>query len=150
MPRERQRYRALLDLRRPSMIGLAMRNGRRRCGFSLIETLVALAIVALTMTIGMSLLAQQTGITRRVQAHHEALRIVESTLESVRAGAVPLSSGRVELPVETVHSDAMTVWLEVLPRAEPAGLHEVTIEARYVVKRRTLRRSVRTLVWGSP
>ncbi len=121
-----------------------------RRGFSLIEALVALAIVALTMTVGMSLLAQQSGIARRVRAHQEAMQLVESALEGVRAGEYPLTSGRIQLPADSIETDALVLWMEVIPRAEPPQLFEVLVEARYVVGPRTLRRGVRTMVWRSP
>ena len=119
-------------------------------GFSLIEALIALAIVTLIMTVGMALLAQQSGIGRRVAAHQEALRLIESTLEAVRADQLPLTSGRVELAATATESDVLTLWLEVAPSSRAPGLFEVQVEARYVVGVRTLRRSVRTMVWRSP
>lgn len=121
-----------------------------RRGFSLIEVLIALAIVALTMTVGMALLAQESDIARRQLAHQEAIQIVESTLEAVRGGLIPLADGRIQLPVISTETDAMVLWLEVTPRASPPGLTEVLVEARYVVGPRTLRREVRTMVWGTP
>ena len=121
-----------------------------RGGASLIEALVALALVTVTMTVGMALLAQESAATRRVKAHQEAMAIVETTIESVRAGVTPMASGRVELPVTWTEADAMTLWLEVTPRDQPPELSEVVVEARYVVGPFTLRRSVRTMVWGAP
>ena len=127
-----------------------MKHVESRRGFSLIEALIALTIVALTMTVGMALLAQQADSARRLRAHHEAMQIVESTLEAVRGGLIPLTSGRLQLPVSSTETDAMVLWLEVTPRTEPPGLSEVLVEARYVVGPHTLRRGVRTMVWGSP
>ena len=126
-----------------------MSGADRRRGFSLIEALVALAIVGLTMTVGMSLLAQQSDVARRLRAHQEAMQIVESTLEAVRAGLIPLTSGRLQPPVASTETEALVLWLEVKPRAEPPGLSEVLVEARYVVGPRMLRRGVRTMVWRS-
>ena len=131
-------------------MGCSPNRADRRRGFSLIEALIALAIVGLTMTVGMSLLAQQSAVARRLRAHREAIGIVESTLEAVRAGFVPLTSGRLQLPVVSTESDALVLWLEVSPRAEPPELSEVLVEARYVVGPLTLKRRVRTMVWRSP
>jgi prepilin-type N-terminal cleavage/methylation domain-containing protein len=117
-------------------------------GFSLVETLIALAIVALVMTVGMSLLAQQSGVVRRQEAHQEAMRIIESTLEGVRGGLVPLISGRQQVPVTSTQTDALVLWMEVTPRDEPPNLFEVSVEARYVVGSQTLRRGVKTMVWS--
>ena len=121
-----------------------------RSGFSLIEALIALAIVGLTMTMGMSLLAQQADVARRTRAHSEAIGIVESTLEAVRGGLISLSSGRVQLPATSIETDALVLWMEVIPLEEPSGLFEVLVEARYVVGPQTLRRGVRTMVWPGP
>ena len=125
-----------------------MSRSNRQRGSSLVEALVALAIVAVVMTVGMALLAQETDVDRRLRAQREATEVVESALESVRAGFVPLASGRLELPVTSDESDAMTLWMEVTPRETPPGLFEVEVEARYVVGPRTLRRTVRTMIWS--
>jgi type II secretory pathway pseudopilin PulG len=125
------------------------RLGQRQ-GFSLVEALVALAITALTMTVGMALLARQSDVSRRVRAHLEATQAIESTLESLRAGVIPLASGPVTLPTESSRSEALVVWLEVEHKADPPGLAEVLVEARYVVGTRTMQRSIRTMVWRAP
>ena len=45
-----------------------MRRFRHRKGFGLVETMVALAITALVMTVSMYLLARQSEVSRRVRA----------------------------------------------------------------------------------
>jgi len=127
-----------------------MKRLDRLRGFSLIEALVALAIVGVILTVGMSLLAQESAVARRLRAHQEVMQIIESTLEAVRAGLIPLTSGRLELPVASTETDALVLWMQVTPRAEPPDLSEVLVEARYVVGPQTLRRRVRTMVWRSP
>jgi prepilin-type N-terminal cleavage/methylation domain-containing protein len=119
-------------------------------GFSLIEALIALAIVALIMTGGMSLIAQQSGILQRARAHQEALEVIETTLEAIRAGQLVVTSGRVRLPVTTTEADALVLWLEVNRRPDMPDLAEVLVEARYVVGSHTLHRKVRTMTWGAP
>ena len=127
-----------------------MRRWIRQRGASLFEALIALALVTVVMTVGMSLLAQESDANRRVRAHREAMQFVESTLEGVRAGVIPLATGRVELPVNPNEADALTLWLEVIPRTDPPALSEILVEARYVVGPWTLRREVRTMMWGTP
>ena len=121
-----------------------------RQGFSLIEALIALAIVALIMTLGLSLIAQQTGIAHRARAHQEALEVIETTLEAIRGGSVPVVSGRVRLPVTATQADALVLWLEVTRRPGMPDLAEVLVEARYMVGSHSMHRRVRTMVWGSP
>lgn len=111
---------------------------------------MALTIVTLTMTVGMSLLAQQSDITRRLRAHQEAMRAIETSLEGIRAGVVPLVNGPVGLAAGPTEAEALVVWLDVTPAAKPPGLAEVVVEARYAVGTQTLTRSVKTMVWGSP
>ncbi len=126
-----------------------MRRVKRQKGFSLVEAMVALAITALTMTLGMSLLAQQTDVSRRVRAHQEATKAIETTIEDLRAGVIPLADGPVEARARAAESEALVVWLEVEPMAS-AGLTEVAVEARYVVGQRALQRKIRTMVWSAP
>jgi hypothetical protein len=84
------------------------------------------------------------------------LRALESTLELVRAGVVPLQSGPVEpwLAVAGVPlpPDA-SIQMEVEPVTPPAGLFHVKVLARWVSAGVLRTREVETLVWspdGSP
>jgi type II secretory pathway pseudopilin PulG len=119
-------------------------------GFSLVEALVALLILELALLMGLALLLEQPRIVRRLDRQRQTIRSLESTLELVRAGLVPLQSGRVELwlaaagappPLDT------SLWLEVEP-ASPPGLFHVKVQARYVAAGRLRTREVETLVWS--
>lgn len=125
---------------------------RSRSGFSLTETLVALAILMTSLLLGMALLLQHPWVVRRVDAERQAYRALESSLESVRAGVIPLESmeldGFVTAAGRPAPKDlklAMTVELQDLP-----GLYRVTLVARYSVGRQKLEKRVETMIWRLP
>ena len=70
---------------------------------------------------------------QRLDAGDEALRAIEASLETIRAGAIPLEDGMLQpiiaYPPPTVAADLL-VDLEVEPTDTP-GLYEVHLEARY-------------------
>jgi prepilin-type N-terminal cleavage/methylation domain-containing protein len=125
---------------------------RSQSGFSLVETLVALAILTTCLLLGMALLLQHPWVVRRVDAERQAYRALESTLESVRAGVIPLESvtldGFVTAAGRPAPKDlklAMTVELEDLP-----GLYRVILVASYSVGRQKLEKRVETMIWRLP
>lgn len=119
-------------------------------GFTLIEALVALLILTLAMLLGYGFMMRQPRALQRLDAGDEALRAIESSLETIRAGAVPLQDGMLQpviaYPPPTKAADLL-IDLEVEPTETP-GLYAVSLEARYRVGRSIHRRSVDTLVWS--
>jgi type II secretory pathway pseudopilin PulG len=122
-------------------------------GFSLVEALVALLILEVALLMGLAILLEQPRIIRRLDRQRQTTRALESTLELVRAGALPLATG----PVETWLALAGTpppagtsVLLEVdpAPPPSPQGLFHVTVRARWVAAGRLRTREVETLVWS--
>lgn len=125
---------------------------RNQSGFSLTETVVALAILTTALLLGMALLLQHPWVVRRVDAERQAYRAMESTLESVRAGVIPLESLELDGFVTAAGRPApqdlklsMTVQLQDLP-----GLYRVTLVATYSVGRQKLEKRVETMVWRLP
>ena len=125
---------------------------RKQSGFSLVETLIALAILTTALLLGMALVLQHPWVVRRVDAERQAYRAMESTLESVRAGVIPLQSmdldGFVTAAGRPAPKDlkmSMTVQLQDLP-----GLYKVTLVATYSIGRQKLEKRVETLVWRLP
>jgi prepilin-type N-terminal cleavage/methylation domain-containing protein len=121
-------------------------------GFTLLEALVALAVLAVAMLLGMALVLQNPRIVRRTDAERQAFRAMESTLEAVRAGVVPLQTSRLDAFITAVGTPApkdLTVDMEVVP-IEPVGLFEVSLSASYRLEQRTYVKRLRTMVWRPP
>ncbi len=126
---------------------------RRRCGgagFSLIETLVALAVVALVLLTGIAVLTNHRRALVRLTAEREATAAVGAVLEGIRAGAVLLTpeAGPAALapPFAGVHARGLRLWVETREAGEP-GLWEDEVRASYLAAGSPRRRNVKTLVW---
>lgn len=126
------------------------RRRRGGAGFSLIETLVALAVVSLVLLTGVGLLANHRRALVRLAAGREATAAVGAALEAVRAGAVPVTpdAGPVALPppVAGVRARGLRLWVETRETGKP-GLWEVEVRALYLAAGAPQRRSLTTLVW---
>ena len=123
-----------------------MRGGRRR-GFTLIESLVALALVMVGLMLAVGIQMQQPRALERLRARQEATRALEATLESLRAGAVPLADGPVPPGVAAISARELALVLRVEATATP-DLWQVTCDATYVVLGRRERATLRSLVWA--
>jgi prepilin-type N-terminal cleavage/methylation domain-containing protein len=124
----------------------------RQSGFSLVEVLIALVIVGMALLMGMGLALQNPRIVRRTDAERQAFRALESTLEAVRAGAVPLQTSVLEGFATAVGNPA-PADLEVLMQVDSTGLpglFEVTLHARYTIEQRNYRKSLKTMIWSPP
>jgi prepilin-type N-terminal cleavage/methylation domain-containing protein len=126
---------------------------RNQSGFSLVETLVALAILTTALLLGMALVLQHPWVVRRVDAERQAYRAMESTLESVRAGVIPLQSmelgGFITAAGRPAPKD-LKLSMTVRQRPDLPGLYNVTLVATYSIGRRKLEKRVETLVWRLP
>jgi hypothetical protein len=101
---------------------------------------------------GMGLALQNPRIVRRTDAERQAFRALESTLEAVRAGAVPLQTSVLEGFATAVGNPApadLVVLMQVDSTGLP-GLYEVTLYARYTVERRKFQKSLKTMIWSPP
>jgi len=124
----------------------------RQSGFSLVEVLIALVLVGMALLMGMGLALQNPRIVRRTDAERQAFRALESTLEAVRAGAVPLKTSVLEGFATAVGNPApadLAVLMMVDSTGLP-GLYEVTLYARYTVERRKFQKSLKTMIWSPP
>jgi prepilin-type N-terminal cleavage/methylation domain-containing protein len=121
-------------------------------GFTLLEVLIALVILGIAMLMGMALMLQNPRIVRRTDAQRQAFRAMESTLEAVRAGAIPLQTSRLDAFVTAVGTPApkeLSIEMQVAPTEVP-GLFEVTLSASYRVERQRLVKRLQTMVWSPP
>ena len=123
---------------------------RRSDGFTLIEVLVALTLLGVALLLGMQLVLQNPRIVRRADGERQAFRAMESTMEAVRAGLIPLETSELDGFVTAVGTPApkdLTLFMEVAPTGLP-GLYEVTLTARYSAYRVKYRKELHTMVWS--
>ncbi len=123
----------------------------RSAGFSLLETLVALSLLAVALLLTLSLIFQEPRTLNRLAAHEQAFRALEQTLETIRAGrAVPIGRHRVDPSWLLLPPDPAAVHLEIWSDRQPesgSGLYRLTLTARYRVGPRRHERTLETLVW---
>lgn len=126
----------------------------RGVGFTLIETVVALAVLSTALLFTIALVGQESGATRRLMAHGEALRAIEATLEGVRAGLIVPVDGSVLEPEawllsEEPMAESLRIHVQVVPLSPPR-LVEVQLRARYAVRGRWFERTLETRSWSPP
>ncbi len=122
-------------------------------GFTLMEPLGALSLLAVAMLLTLSLIFQEPRALRRLAAHEQAYQAMEQTLESIRAGRTVASGRQLVDPgwlllAEDPAAQDLQIWSE-LEEASASGLFQLTLTARYRVDRHWYQRSLETLVWES-
>jgi prepilin-type N-terminal cleavage/methylation domain-containing protein len=113
-------------------------------GFSLLEALIALSLLAVLLLMGGGLVLQQPRTMRRIDVQRHELQALDSTLEAIRAGALPLVSTRIDVPGGPI------VWIEVAPAGAPpvpADLYRVSLRALQQTGGKTVERRLDSLVW---
>lgn len=126
------------------------RRPRRAAGFSLIEALVALAVLALVLLLGLGVVWQQKRTIVRLEAREEADRALAEALETLRSGALPLASGVVPVagaPGGGGAAEGLTVVVRVVPAEPPPGLYRAQVVATYRVAGRPVTRALETQLW---
>jgi type II secretory pathway pseudopilin PulG len=123
-----------------------MRSSSAQSGFTLIEALLAATILTLALLLGVGLVLQQPRIVRRLDAQREALHAMETALESLRAGALPLKSQRLDLRSAGVPSGPI-LWITVEPAGYPPGLWQVSVRAAWTLEGQIRQSEVETMVW---
>ena len=122
-------------------------NGHQR-GFSLLEAVAALAIFGMAVVVAATFLDVHMSAARRLETRADLVRAAEVVLESVRGGALPLTTGAVDLTREFPPQSSARVktWVQISPRTIP-DLYEVRVEARAVVRSEEMVVSVTTQMW---
>ena len=123
-------------------------------GFSLLETVVALAILAWVLLWTGALLVEERRIQHRLDAHAEALDVLQTVHESIRGGFRLRSGenlvdwqGLYDPPPELRAAEELKIWTQVEPSGTP-GLVKLTLKARYFVGPEAFGREFDTLVWS--
>ncbi len=120
----------------------APRGNRARChGTTLIETVVALALVATPLLLGMDCYGESERAIARFAARAAALQDLERTVEQLRAGELPLIVGERSFP-----GRASRLTLEIAPTGVPA-LYHVSARATYTVRGAAFERTLETAVF---
>lgn len=124
------------------------RTGRRRSGFTLIEVVVGLSLLAVATLVGLAAISQAQLAIERLDARHRALREMEAALEAVRTGALPLASGEVGPGLDATigRERNLIVRLRVEP-SDTLGLYRVAATARWSLRGRPQESAVLTMVY---
>lgn len=123
-----------------------MRTSTPQSGFTLLEALVAATLLTLALLLGVALVLQQPRIVRRLDAQREALHAMETAIESLRSGALPLQSQRLDLR-SAAAPGAPSVWITVEPAGYPPGLWQVSVRAAWATDGQVRQSRVETMIW---
>lgn len=114
-------------------------------GTSLIEVVLALALVGAAVIVAASGLHGERELVRRAHHRDTVARTLEAALESVRGGLLPLADGSFAPPVPT-DLPGLSVRIEVRPAGRP-GLYRVAAVARWRDRDRRMSQRLDTMVW---
>ena len=112
-------------------------------GFSLLEVLVALALVSAILLFAAGFYWQSTRIDERLDAHRRAEAALTGAYELLRAGALPLADGLIADPTGTGQEVTATV-----SAAHTPGLARLELVARYEIQGTSFRRTLEALVYA--
>lgn len=125
-------------------------TGQGKAGFTLLEALVALAILGLALASTVTLLVGHHAADRRIDGHLRIAQMLEAEHEALRSGlSIPLEEGThqlvpILLPGEPLRD--VTLHAEVKP-LEPTGLYSVNLVCRYRVDRGGFSRTLELRLW---
>lgn len=121
---------------------------RPAAGFSLLEAVVALAIVGMALVFAAQALSTYAATIQRAEVRQRLLWAAENAIESVRGGQIPLATGRVDLDRDLSPPDDRDLYLfvDVRPRDQP-GLYLVEVRAWTQLPGRREAVELSTMVW---
>lgn len=122
---------------------------RRRSAFTLLESLIALAILGVAILFFVMWIWQVWEAEKRLEAHRVALRELEAQNEALRSGGYPPSPG--EMAILTPLTDlsrlgSHQVEAEAVALETP-GLYSVTLRVRYQLGTQAFDHSLEALTW---
>jgi prepilin-type N-terminal cleavage/methylation domain-containing protein len=128
-----------------------MERDRRQSGFTLLEVAIALAVLLIALLGSVALAMQQPRVARRMDATRQAVRVLEWTVEEMRAQLIPLqNTDDVGWAVSAMVVGGAPPDLKVAVLVAPgpgANLYDVTLVARYSVLGMPRTRRLETLFW---
>ncbi len=130
----------------------------RTAGFTLLEAVVALAVLGVTLVSMLAILAQYAAVDRRLNAHIGALRALEAHHEALRGFWVPdpteplWSDVKVRqklVPILVPEDvDTFSIWAETEPLL-PTGLYRLRLETKYSLGKQKFSQVLESRFWRS-
>ena len=118
--------------------------------FTLLEALVALAILGVALTSSIALMAQYQVLDRRVAGQLEAQRSIEAQLEALRGGLdFPRADGVHDLAaVREAQAPVEDLGFELdVAVGTVDGLYDLVLVASYTIAGRPYQRRLELLLW---
>jgi prepilin-type N-terminal cleavage/methylation domain-containing protein len=124
------------------------KSALRSSGYSLLEVVIALALVGFALLVATNALQAHAMAAKRLELRGELLRSAENLLESLRGGSVPLVGGPVELDNPPGFDSGVRVdtFIEVEAGDIP-GLKLVTVRATTTLRGRSEELELTTMIW---
>ena len=123
-------------------------RGCRHSGYSLLEALLAIAIVGVALLVSTNALQTHAALARRMEIQQQMLRAAEDVMESLRGEVLPLDGGPVRL--DSDRGGRIDGRIRTIVGVEPheiEGLYEVRVVARSRFLGEAMELELKTMVW---
>ncbi len=117
-------------------------------GFTLVEALAALAVVAMAVLVAAAFLQAHGTAARRLEVRAALVRATETTLEEIRAGVRPLATGNLDRTAELGLPPGARVTTVI--RVDDGGvenLYRVAVRSRSTAAGPVMTVELETMVW---
>jgi prepilin-type N-terminal cleavage/methylation domain-containing protein len=129
------------------MIGVAHPRSAAR-GFTLVETLAALAIVAMAVLVAAAFLQAHATAARRLEVRSALVHATETTLEELRSGVRPLVSATLDLGPEYGLAPGASMRTSIkVATGGVADLFHVVVTSRSSESGEPMEIVIETMVW---